>query len=239
MDRANEFVELYNQLDAFLSKLVDANERKAFSQLLDQASRRNAAVRKHVGVLKDYADFRNVLIHHRAYPRDTIAEPTEQALARFRRVIEDIKSPPRLIPKFQRDIRCFSPDDPLLEALVQMRENDYSQVVVSKDCQLALLTSEGIGQWLGRQADADIISVREASVGDALEHDDPRAFRVMSRDKSVYDATAAFSELTDSRLFAIVVTQSGRLDQQPLGIVTPWDIFHELNRPGFDGDSDH
>lgn len=203
---------------------VDAS----FSQLVDCASGKNAAVRMEGARLKDYGDLRNAIVHHRAYPREIIAEPSEEVVARFRKVVESVLSPKLLIPTFQREVKCFAPNDPLAEALRYMGANDYSQVVVRMEKRLSLLTVEGIASWLERNVAEDIISVRDARIADVHTFEAPNGHVIMRRNDTVYEARGAFARAIEEgrpRLFAIIVTQSGKETEAPLGIVTPWDLL--------------
>ena len=79
---------------------------------------------------------------------------------------------------------------------------------------------------LEQQAAEDIISVTEATVGEAPPFDPTGSFVVMVRDKTVFDAQDAFALSPKSpRPFAVVITQTGKATEKPLGIVTPWDLF--------------
>jgi hypothetical protein len=50
----------------------------------------------------------------------------------------------------------------------------------------------------------------------------------MKPDQTVDEARAAFldgSSAPSTRLYAILVTHSAKATEEPLGIVTPWDVF--------------
>ncbi|HXF50606.1 MAG TPA: hypothetical protein VNM43_02855 [Dehalococcoidia bacterium] len=229
MDRAARFLELFTSLEAHLRKLTRTGRGVPFYRLVDRAAEIHTAVKRHADRLKRYADLRNAIVHHAGFPRDIIAEPTEKTLDIFETVVNDILSPPRLIPMFQKEIHCFSPRQPLAQALNYMRDHDFSQVVVRKRRRLALLTAEGVATWLERQADKDIVSLARATVGQALACDDERRMRIMSGNHTLYDAQDAFSRALEPRLFAILITTTGKPHEDPLGIVTAWDIIHHAN----------
>jgi len=183
-------------------------------------------------LLKDYGDLRNTIVHHRSYPREIIAEPTEVTLVRFAEVVRHVLSPERLIPSFQKDVQCFSPSDQLVSVLRYMRQNDFSQVAIRKDGELSLLTTEGIARWFEGQAEEDIISVTAATVEEALAHDIPDSLEIMSRDHTIYEARETFASALKNRrprLFAILITETGKRTEQPLGVVTPWDLLEDAD----------
>jgi len=59
--------------------------------------------------------------------RTIIAEPTEETLSKFQEILNKVLSPPELFSKFKEEIRCFSPETKLHEALKYMKEHDFSQ----------------------------------------------------------------------------------------------------------------
>lgn len=110
-----------------------------------------------------------------------------------------------------------------------MKQNDYSQIVIQQSNDLDILTVEGIAKWLEEEVDNDLISLKDAHVSDASRFESPRAFIVLSRNKTIYDARKAFAsaiEYKHPRLFAVVITETGKRSEKPLGIVTPWDLVN-------------
>jgi len=228
MSRAKGFIRSYNEIADYMRRLTGLGMDASFSKLVDRAAEKNAAIRAEAVRLKDYSELRNAIVHHRTYPEEIIAEPSEEALARFRAVVHTVLSPKRLIPTFQRPVRCFLLSDPLAEVLKYMGQHDYSQIVLRGREGLSILTTEGIARWLERQALNDIISITETSVANVHAHEEPEGFLVMGRECSTYDARQAFSDAIDQkrpRLFAVIITQTGKETEAPLGIVTPWDLL--------------
>ena len=135
---------------------------------------------------------------------------------------------PKKLDTICKKVEFFSPDKKLIEVLKYMRDYDFSQVVISENGVLSLLTIEGIAKWLEQQANQEIISIIELSVRDALEYDDPKSFKLMGRWETVDAAKSAFINAIDQnqvRLFAIIVTENGKQRESPLGIVTAWDLI--------------
>ncbi len=188
-DRAAEFVRLLNELSAHLRSLQAADINQSFFQLIEAAARRSAAVRRFRDELKDFGDLRNSIVHHRAFPDEVIAGPTAKTLTRLRSIVEQIISPPKLIPTFQKDIRVFQLTEPLVSALKYMKEKDFSQVVLKTDGGLALLTAEGIANWLEQRADEDIISLRDPTIADPFAFEAAGGFLIMSRNQPTHEAT--------------------------------------------------
>ena len=231
MNRGDEFVNLYNRLDAHLRSLANLDRTVSFMAVVDTLARGgNAVIRSYKDSLRAFGELRNAIVHDRVFPTRIIAEPLPEVLAQLHKVVEDIIQPEHLIPRFQRAIRLFGPDDPLTDAIQYMHDNHFSQVIVfgKADHPFHLLTAEGISFWLGSKIKDDIISVREARIRDALQYEPDDTHAVMSRYRTLHDAHDLFmSALANKkpRIFAIVITQNGKRTETPLGIVTPWDLM--------------
>ncbi len=228
MDRHSTFIGLYNQLADHLITLTGSNQFERFYHLIDMAAEKNAAVKLHAQQLKKYGDFRNVIEHNNEF----FDEPSEGTLARFQALAKSILSPEPLLPTFQKDVHCFSSSELLGSALGYMRTNDYSQVVVHNGEKLALLTLEGVARWLAQSSEDDHVLLKKSIIEHALAHENEGSFGVMGRNHSVYDAKDAFSRPLGSnktRLHAMIITQNGKIEEKPLGIVTPWDILEDTN----------
>ncbi len=232
MSSADEFIQLYNQISDYLRDLSASEKGTHFADLVNRAVQKNAAVRAEALRLRDYADLRNVIVHHHAYPAEIIAEPSPQALADFRRIVEGVMAPPLVYPTFQRQVDVFSPHQGLEVALAYMRDQDYSQIVVTKDGRLTLLTAEGIARWLALKVPNSPVLISEAQVDDALACQTCEGLAIMSRSRTIFDAHDAFAGTVREkrpRLYAFVITENGRATERPLGLVTPWDLLEDGN----------
>lgn len=223
--RADAFIRLFNEIDQHLRETTGLPRHFSFGRLVDEAAVSDATLRQYAGQLKDYAMLRNAIVHHEAYPDEIIAEPNARALAEFESAVTAVVRPERLIPRFARKLRIFKPAEPMVDALQYMREHSYAQVVVAAEAGLRLLTVEGVARWVERQAERGRIDVGDATVAQALALEPPGTFLLMARELTIADAREAFQRSImrrQPRLYALIVTGEAG---QPLGIVTPWDLF--------------
>jgi len=96
-----------------------------------------------------------------------------------------------------------------------------------------LLSSEGIVKWLENAEDTGLAHLERATVGDALSYEDQDICLYLSRDETVDAALDAFEKALAQkrpRLQAILVTQNGRPEERPLGIIIPWDLLGFASR---------
>jgi len=240
MDRAEEFIQLFNRIEQFLSQLVNPERYAPFWRLVEDASDRSAAVRAHAVALKRFAMLRNAIVHDADYPPHIVAVPSSGALSKFKQVALEVLEPKHLIPTFATEVHCFSLTDNLHNVLGFMREHDFSQVVVrSSDGQLGMLTVEGITRWLADNSGGKQNPVNTATISDIVALEPPGGFMIMGPEKTVFDAADAFRNAIHfeaTRLYAIVITGNGNDLDTPIGLVTPWDIQHNPRLLGSVGD---
>jgi len=227
-ERAAEFVQMFNQTVEHLRKVTGLDKGVSFPQMLAIAARKDPVVRRHAIRLREYGDLRNAIVHHSSYPEEVIADPTEETMARFRGIVQNLTAPKLLLPMFRKAIKCFSPDDRLADALALMRENDYAQVVVRDGGILALLTSRGVARWLEKHGGSDAVTLKDVRVQEALEFEGRDICMIMAGTNTVDEAQQAFVDAITRKkrwFFAIIITENGKPEEEPAGIVTPGDLL--------------
>jgi len=230
MTRTEEFIELYNQLSHRLGELSGRPNRAAFYELIDACSEKDAIIRKQAKKLKDYGDLRNAIVHSSGYPREAIAEVTEQTLSRFKRLVEYACKPPLVGTEYRKDVETFSEAASLKDALICMRENDYSQIVVISESEtISLLTGIGISRWLYHQIPDDVLIISETQLSEVVEYEPKGTFEIVHANMHVGQAEARFQQPLSAdhpdRLQSLIITNDGKSNSPPVGIITPWDLL--------------
>lgn len=227
-ERCDEFLALYNEVDHLLKQIVDQKGSVPFWKRLRIGAKQHAGLKRYLDDLLEYHELRNAIVHHRAYPKELIASPTERTVEAMRNIVTALSAPPAVIPAFSREIHVFVPAEPLTGALAYMSKHDFRQIVVKSDGQLRLVTSLGVALWLIDNAKNEIVNLKQTSLGDVLEyeHDDSVAF--LPQDASLDTARGIFEEASvkkPRRLYAILITGHGTPQEEPLGIITPRELL--------------
>lgn len=227
MDRATEFILLYNKLSDHVYRITGEARTKSFAEVAFIAAKQDTSLLAVIDDVREFGQLRNAIIHDREYPTRVIAEPTAETMDHFSAIVRRVLAPRRLVD-FQVQVRVFTTNSHLLEALTYMGSHDYSQIVVRRQQTLALLTTEGIARWLQAQAHQDPLVLTNIQLGDVLGVELADNYVVMSLQHSIDDAHHAFRsaiERGQPRLYAIILTSNGKPTAQPVGIVTPWDLL--------------
>ena len=226
-----EFLALFNRVEDELQQIAGDQPGRRFYDLVDRASQRNPVVRRESLVLRDCGDLRNLLVHAHNYPRAVPAVPTAETVATVRRILDALTRPRRLDQVASRLGRIFRPEERLTEALRYMRQQGYAQVAVAGPAGTALLTIAGVARWLEDRVERSgaVVDTAEATIADVLAFEGPATCLAMARQQTVDDARQAFIDALErgERLFAVLVTEHGRLAERPIGIVTPLDLLED------------
>lgn len=229
MRPGDKFIAIYNELTMVLQEATGASKQVAFFELLERAGKIRPSIRRELPFLKSMGNLRNAIVHDRQYPETIIADPRQEVFEQFQKTLETIKSPTKVIPKFQRQISIFKHQDPLSDILAHMQQNDYSQVVVYVNAEFRILSSEGIVRWLSCARQVGLADIEGASAQDVYMHEEQQIDNCyMARNETTDAAILAFENAISEgipRLPAILITNSGKLTEKPLGIITPWDLI--------------
>ena len=226
LDGGQQFIGLYNQMDHWLRDFTGA-EHGSFFQRIDRAARKHSLIRRHSDELKDFGELRNAIIHHERYPEVIIASPHPDVLLRFKRLMDELTNPERLIPLFSRKVNLLRPTDSLAQALSYIADKGYSQVPVKADGRYGMLTNDGIARWLAAQVAGECLDLGKATVGDVLTYEPEESFMVVSRYMTLDEARTVFEHarvMSKPRLYALLITENGEHEESLLGIVTPYDL---------------
>lgn len=227
MERADRFLAAFSGIERKLREIADADRSTGFYALVDRAAQRSRAVAQFRTDLKEYADLRNAVVHERS-DGHPIADPREEsvrAVEDLRRVLEE---PPGLLRVGRVTVATCSVDDPIGHAARQMYEGDFSQLPVYDGATFAaLLSAETVARWLAASLQSGIGLVEEAPVRDVLTYsEDPDNYQIVARKSTVFDALQLFEAYSGrgKSLDAILITNAGRREERPIGIVTIYDI---------------
>lgn len=221
------FLSRFNQIERHLQGATNEDHYTTFAALLDKAAQGSAVVRQLRGALKDFADLRNVLVHR--YEQDKeIAIPSEETVVRLERIVESLLSPPKLDSLFNGTVEVCRPHELVGLAAKKMHARSFSQLPVMAEQRIVgVLTADTIARWLAARLDGGIGMLEEEPVEKVLRYQEKSSNHIlMDRSATVYDALEAFDTALHSgeALDAIILTNSGRPTEAPIGIVTVSDM---------------
>ena len=228
--RGERFVAAYNKIDDFLRKTMPRGKpgrykHEPFTVLMQTAAETHPTLRHFLGELEVYARLRNAIVHDAGIGPSILADPREDAVLKIEHICDRLLHPRRLrdIPLY-RPIRIFGGAEPIAHVLAYMKEHDFSQVIASSNAEYVILSAEGIAHWLENKVTDDILALSEVPVREALRFEPPGTCIYARCDDTVEAARELFIPKLTKRVFSALVSESGKPDDRPLNILTPWDF---------------
>jgi predicted transcriptional regulator len=228
MVNSQRFLNAFNSIERHLHKLVKKEKVTSFYSLVDSAGESNAAVRHFKTDLKEYADLRNAIVHERT-DEHVIAEPNDEAVAHLERIAFLLLDPPKVLPDFQSQVRTLAITDPIANAVKVMYEQSFSQMpIYDAKTFSGLLTTNTVARWLGDNVQTGIVSLNDTLVAHVFNNytENKDNFSFLARDSTLFDVMEKFQKYQKGgkRLEAMLITDSGKLSEKLLGIITIWDL---------------
>lgn len=226
MKRTDNFIGIFNQIESFLRDYTKSDNKVTFYKLLDSASQSKRIVRHNKALLQKFGDLRNLIVHNIGVGKEYIAEPSEYTLKTLKDIYKTLVDPATVFPKFSKKIKIFSAKDRLISSIQYMHKHDFSQVCALIGGKHKLLTSEGITQWLGAQNKVGLADIENATIDEAIKYG-TSYYVFVNRHKTIDDVYDLFDRSIQNdipRLQAVIITEKGREEETPIGIITSWDI---------------
>jgi predicted transcriptional regulator len=219
------FLDSFSAIEELLRRATKTTRtRTAFHDVLQLAVKKDPSLGPVVDRLEVYSQLRNLIVHE---GRD-LAEPVKATLTAIAEIRLRLEEPPRLAPAFLGKTVSCRPSDQLRDVAKKMAIKDFSQLPVYSESGLlvGMVTTAAIARWLGEHADG-VTAQLDTEVQQVMKFEEyPRAYRVFHTTDPVSKALAAFKQSTDlgQPLYAIVLTDDGRHNSAPRGVITLFDV---------------
>ncbi|RYG33982.1 CBS domain-containing protein [bacterium] len=216
MDRFSRFVDAYNDIDEFLRERLNEGDGVGFGTLLRAYSERYRLPPHDVELIRLLSGLRNELIHSTSF-LEPLIEPSERALAEIERLRDGLLRPVRAIDRHRKDVVTLALEDSIRSVLKAADEDGFNVFPVYDDGRYeGLVTADGIVRLLARVGGKGI---EDRPISEVLALDPKRLTgRIVAGGMALHEVQAMFAD--DPRLQAAVLTQSGRENERPIGILT-------------------
>ena len=225
MDYTNStrFVFCYNRVDEILHSITGLGEGKPFSMCLHEAAKVNATVKRFQEELASWARLRNAIVHS-AVEDKVIAEPHDEVVSEFERVLRLLEHPPKVVDVIEgKPVVCVNIGDGLERVIKLVSVHNYSNVpVLDNGAIVGLITPKDVVRAMGEQMSKD------ASVDAFLKRNAVRnvsrtaQYRIAGADACVQDVITMFA---NPKLRAVILTEDGMRTGRVVAIVTSGDLL--------------
>ncbi|MCC3295892.1 hypothetical protein LJ756_14825 [Arthrobacter sp. zg-Y411] len=228
-DPARRFLNAYHQIERILRRQQGVGNDVGFARLVKNDNR---LVRAQVEKLLDLTDLRNAIAHTPYSETDEpYANPREETVRWIEAQVDIIENPPKVLPALHLVPPTTLVSNDRLSTFLELVGNphNYSQTPFRRtNGELGLITTNAVARWLASQYEhsqgylADDVSVSEVADSGSESTD---VMIIRGKKTRVADALNIFAGSSRTAPpAAILITDSGKNHEKPLGIVTPSDI---------------
>lgn len=225
---SDAFLAAFRRLERTLRDTSGEGADASLARCIDAAGRNSSLVRRYSTDIRELCDLRNAIVHERTNDNRVIAEPHDSTVDLIARIVSVLEEPPKALAYATAPVSMCDAGGNLSELLKIMRERDLSQVPVGRDDSLCgLVTAEAITRWLESQFLQHDELAENAAVEEILPYRPPdEDMKCVRRDATVTDLLQCFEEAQSRgvRMAAVLITENGRTEELPLGILTVSDI---------------
>lgn len=227
-ENAKRFITCYNQIDQSLRSQYDLSKSSSYTEVIRRSSRMNAFVKKYEDQLIDYGRLRNAIVHS-FNESMVIAEPHTDVVEEYERLSKVICTPPLAVDTVcNKDIHTITSDVMLNQVIQNIYKTGISNWPVYKDGMLiGVANSRKLIKEIGKKIyeKRDINEYLEnTKIEDAISNfGEDNYYTIANKNVTLDKILQLFSE--NRKLSLIVITESGSLLEQPIGVVAIADIM--------------
>ena len=228
LTRGQRFLDAFNRIETTLRERTRSDLKEAGFKELVRASRDLVDSQKRR--LLDMANLRNVIVHTPFDQKNEIyADPRLSAVEWLEAQAELIEKPPRVLDVLRLiPPRVLSFDDEIDQFLEEAKPpKDFSQSPFrTSNGDFGVITTNAVARWLAAvYVPRDGLIVEPAHVGNVATYGEEQdRVLVKPRTLKVTDAIMYFSGVSHVPPVAILLTESGRHSESPLGICVRADL---------------
>lgn len=222
LDNAQRFLNAYARCEKALNRQQKSLEYKTFSVLLRECADHNSIVRSHLEELKEYAQLRNAIVHQRDRYFEIIAQPTDTVTVRFEHLAQLLDQDLGVMRFASSPVLTADVNDSVEEAYEKLNRLGADKLPVYAEDQqfVGLVTMAEIAAWglYDRNPDHRVEYLMRAKGKERVVF--------LGRHDSIMKAADVFADARREKNMApvILITESGKMNQKPVGIFTSRDL---------------
>lgn len=224
---SERFEVAYNQVHDALRGLVKINDDR-FVVLVKVGAKRYQVIETFKKDLEQYAKLRNAIVHEKIEVGFYIAEPNEKVVIHIEKIANILSQPNYALSIASKDVVYFDDRDKILKVTSAIKDHGYSKFPVYQNNKcIGLLTSSSIVKWLARNMKNGSVNLANIRISDIMKFEKAHPIDFVSKEINIFEVENIFekSHKKKQKLECVIITENGRPEEKPLGIVTPWDLI--------------
>lgn len=233
VNSASKFLAIYNEIDHYMRRVLNAPNYTDHGTLLRQMSEKNRLFESYYKDLKLFAELRNLLVHN-PYPdsANPLIIPHDYIIKKYEDIRNAVLHPKKAIDiAIKRElIFTTSLNASAIEVMGIMNSKTYTHVpVMENEKMIGVFSENTLLTYLVNHEDA--IFLKDTKIAEfrdfiGLDRHPSEYFEFVSRDTLLADVEVLFQKglKLRKRIAVVYVTQSGKKEEKLLGMITAWDI---------------
>lgn len=228
IDLSERFEVAFNRIHKALSKMVKNVNGNIFTQLVAHGSKRHAIIRSYKDELFQFAKLRNAIVHEKLRADFYIAEPHQEVVDRIEEIASILEKPVTALSISNSPVVYFNYYSSIKDVILAIYTNTYTKFPIFKDgtC-IGILTSGAVIKWMAKQLSNDTIDLSNIRVGEVIPYETKHLIDFVDEKRDIFDVEDMFEKrhAHGKKLEAVIITENGKMDEKPLGIITSWDLI--------------
>lgn len=224
---SERFEAAFNRIHGRLKKLARDYRGDKFVDLVDVNFKKHSVIRQNRLDLIQFAKLRNAIVHEKVGIDYYIAEPHLDVVEKIEEIANKLESPVSALTISTKPVTYFDYNSSILTVLDTISKKEFSQFPIYKgnEC-VGILTEGGLLKYIQSKLINSTVAFSNVKVLDVLSYEKKHAIEFMSLQANVYDVEEVYWKYLNAgnKLESIVITQSGKKTEKPLGIITSWDL---------------
>lgn len=236
MSKAKRFVQVYNEFDKEIKKILALDGYMSHSRVLDRVAKQNKLIALNLDELKTYAKLRNCLVHDVSSIIDRpIAEPVDEIIDNYESILNRLRNPLTVIDvcTHRSNLLVTSKEQNVIDLMRVMEDQLVSRVPILEDDKvIGVFNGNTVIYYTINEEHhvTDNIYIEDIMKYAQLKSHRKEHFDFVDKKLTVFEAEELFKEQNKNnhKLIALFITSNGRENGKLLGIVTEWDIFNKV-----------
>lgn len=224
---SERFEVAFNQVHDALRDIVQINDER-FVVLVKIGAKKYQIIETFKKDLEQYAKLRNAIVHEKMEVGFYIAEPNAKVVNHIEKIANLLNRPNFALSIASKNVVYFDVQDSILKVTSAIKEYGYSKFPIykNKKC-IGLLTAGSIMKWMAQQMNSGVVNLSEIHVEDIMLVEKERPIEIVAKNINIFEVENIFEKAHKKKrkIEGIVITENGKSDEAPLGMITAWDLI--------------
>ncbi len=228
----DHYFKEFKKLETRLRKIAGLGDTTPFSEILRQAASKFFLIKEKESIIIQLQHLRNIIAH--ADGIKYITTVSNLAFEELEKIICLLENPPTVKEIFRTDVYKVNVDEIAENVILTMQEKTYTHVPVYKNGKFWGVFSEStLLEWLVeniveniKEENAQFYKLQIKDIKREYLHSSFNKTEFIEANESIFEVQKKFDEAIKKRerLGALLITETGKRDELPIGIITAWDL---------------